>query len=90
MPGYYTGQYCDNHLLAEWRLPIYWIFGATVFLGAGDVFHSVSNLSVSNLKPSYGLGLRIRVDKENNVNLRFDYALGKNISGFYVAFGEAF
>ncbi len=65
-------------------------FGTTVFLGAGDVFHYVSDLSVSNIKPSYGFGLRIRVDKENNVNLRFDYALGKNSSGFYVAFGEAF
>jgi len=39
---------------------------------------------------TYGGGLRFKIDRESNVNIRFDYALGKNSSGFYIGFGEAF
>jgi outer membrane protein assembly factor BamA len=91
MRGYYQGRFRDKHYLtaqAELRTPIWKIFGSAFFIGTGEVFNR--SFALDGLKPSYGAGLRIRVDKENNVNLRFDYAIGEHTNGFYVAFGEAF
>jgi outer membrane protein assembly factor BamA len=93
MRGYYQGRYRDKDYMAfqaEYRMPVWKIFGITGFASAGDVAPSLSGFSLSNLKALYGFGLRIKVDKRDNVNLRFDYAMGKNTSGFYVVFGEAF
>jgi hypothetical protein len=91
MRGYYQGQYRDNHLLAaqaECRFRIWNWIGATVFTGYGKSFRDINDTDY-NL-PNYGAGLRIRMDKKDNINLRFDYGAGKNSSGFYVSFGEAF
>ena len=40
--------------------------------------------------PSIGAGMRFKVLKEDNINLRVDYAIGKVGSKFYITFGEAF
>lgn len=93
MRGYYQGRYRDKNYMAfqaEYRLPVYWVFGLTTFASLGDVAGRIDEFNLRNFKPTYGVGLRIRVDKRDNVNLRFDYAVGRNTSGFYVAFGEAF
>lgn len=93
MRGYYQGRYRDRQyagLQAEYRRSIYRMFGAAAFAGAGNVAYDLSDFGDSALKPFGGIGLRIRVDKTDNVNLRFDYALGKGSDGFYVVFGEAF
>jgi outer membrane protein assembly factor BamA len=93
MRGYYQGRFRDKNYIAfqaEYRLPVYWIFGLTSFASAGDVAGRLGEFDLRNFKSTYGFGLRIRVDKRDNVNLRFDYARGKNTSGFYVVFGEAF
>jgi hypothetical protein len=40
---------------------------------------------------SFGGGLRIRVDSENNTNMRFDFGFGPDgVNGFYINFAEAF
>jgi hypothetical protein len=50
-----------------------------------------SNFNFNGLWLSYGGGIRIRVDSENNTNLRFDMGFGPNgVSGFYFNFAEAF
>jgi outer membrane protein assembly factor BamA len=93
MRGYYQGRYRDKNYLAfqaEYRMPVWKIFGLTGFTSAGDVASSISSFAIGNFKLLYGLGIRIKVDKRDNVNLRFDYAMGKNTSGLYVVFGEAF
>lgn len=93
MRGYYTGRYRDLHYLtaqAEGRFKIYRGIGAAVFVGMGDVAGPNSSLTISNLKPSLGGGLRFRVDKEQGTNLRIDYAIGRENSGFYFSFGESF
>jgi outer membrane protein assembly factor BamA len=93
MRGYYMGRYRDKNYIAfqaEFRIPVYWIFGLTSFAAIGDVEGRIDEFTIRNFKPTCGLGFRIRVDKRDNVNLRFDYAVGRNTSGFYVAFGEAF
>ncbi|HYG15828.1 MAG TPA: BamA/TamA family outer membrane protein [Bacteroidia bacterium] len=93
MRGYYQGRYRDQNyfsLQAEWRVPVKWGLGFAVFGGAGEVFEWGSPYAVKVFKYTAGGGLRIRVDKKDNINMRFDYAVGYKTSGFYVAFAEAF
>ena len=93
MRGYYQGRYRDKNYMAaqaEYRLPIWWRIGAAAFAGLGDVAPSLDAFSVLTLKPSYGLGLRFMVNESEKVNIRFDYAWGKETSGFYLEITEAF
>ncbi len=91
MRGYYQGRYRSTAFYAiqtEYRLVAWKWLGGVVFGGAGKV--SEVRESGFVLHPTYGAGLRIRIDKKENVNLRFDYARGDFSDGFYVSFGEAF
>lgn len=94
MRGYYEGSLRDNVLFdsqVEYRLPIWKMFGMATWIGTGRVAHSVSDLSFDGFWLSYGFGLRLRVDTENNANVRFDWGFGNNgTNGFYINFAEAF
>ncbi len=92
MRGYYMGRYTDKKmyvLQTELRFPVWWKIGATVFGGIGDVSSKLSDFKSENMKPSYGFGLRYRINDEK-VNVRFDFGYGDNSSGFYISFEEAF
>lgn len=89
--GYYNGRFRDRNLIAtqvEYRFKVYKRFGAVAFLGGGTVYGKTFDLST--LLPSYGGGFRFLIDRENNTNLRMDYALGTEGGAFYIGFGEAF
>jgi len=91
MRGYYQGRYRDYGLAAvqgEYRVTLWRWLGAAAFGGAGRVFENDDQSRLWH--PTYGGGLRIRIDKKENVNLRFDYARGDHSDGFYISFGEAF
>lgn len=91
MRGYYQGRYRGavyGALQAEYRLTIWNWIGAAFFGGAGRVSGNTDEKNI--LHPTYGGGIRIRIDKKENVNLRFDYAKGDFSEGLYVSFGEAF
>jgi hypothetical protein len=94
MRGYYLGAYRDKVLVdgqIEYRAPIWKIFGATAWLGAGRVASGYNDLSLDGFKFSYGAGIRIKVDSKHNTNLRFDFGFGGNgIKGTYINFAEAF
>lgn len=94
MRGYYRGRFRDRQFAAaqvEIRLPVIWRFGAAAFAGAGQVARGFGGFGLHSLKPSFGGGLRFLVDRQENVNLRLDYAIGEaGNTGFYVSFGEAF
>ena len=47
-------------------------------------------LNWNDALPGGGVGLRFTVAKRNHVNLRADYAWGKDSSAFYVSVLEAF
>jgi len=47
-------------------------------------------LNWNDALPSGGVGLRFTVAKRNHVNLRADYAWGKDSSALYVSVVEAF
>ncbi|OJJ21578.1 hypothetical protein BKI52_13635 [marine bacterium AO1-C] len=107
MRGYYRGRYRENNYLnaqVEYRLPLFqnipegreklpWYrrFGLTAFVGLGDVANEVNQFDSNNLKYSYGGGLRFKLDRKNNINIRLDYGFGSDgSSGFYLEIGEAF
>ena len=93
MRGYYSGRYRDKNQVfaqAEYRLPIIGRLGAVVFGGAGDVGHNFADVYLNELKYSYGGGVRIMLSKSEKLNLRLDYGIGENSSGFYFQLGEAF
>ena len=91
--GYYNGRYRDNDALimqAELRQRFFGRFGGVVFAGLGDVAHKPSEFTVSDLKPTGGLGLRYLISRKEHLNIRFDAAVGNNTHGFYVNISEAF
>lgn len=91
--GYESGEHRDRaswSAQAEWRQKLGGKFGVVAFGGAGGVASSVGHLPSARLLPAAGLGLRYLVAKENGVNLRLDYAWGRDSNGIYVSIGEAF
>lgn len=93
MRGYYFGRFRDQHLIAaqvEYRMPLFWKFGIAGFVGYGNVLNRLSDFNFTDLKPSFGGGLRIKVDDKERLNLRLDMGFGQNTSGFYISLSEAF
>jgi len=91
--GYPKYRYRDNHFIGtqlEYRFPLFWRFGMVGFAGVGDVFNSVSDVKMSTLKYSVGTGLRVAVNPAERLNIRFDYAVGKDGGYFYFSVAEAF
>lgn len=91
--GYFYGRYRDKHLTTfqgEIRTPLLWRLGLSFIAGVSSLYDQPSAISTA-IRPNYGLGLRFLVDKEDRINLRFDYVLGnQQNSGFYISFGESF
>src|SRR5690606_22278548 len=72
MRGYYTGRYRDENLLAaqaEFRYRFIPLLGAAVFGGTGSVYPS-GGFALSDLKPSYGAGLRYFFNTERGLSVR--------------------
>ncbi len=93
MRGYYEGRYRDRNVVvlqAEYRLPVFWRFGAVGFAGVSDVAHRFRDFKFDNLKYSYGFGLRYLFNKNEKMYVRFDIGFGKGVSGFYFSVFEAF
>ncbi len=92
--GFYKGRYRgkqDYYVQSEYRMPVYGRFGAVVFSGLGDVADNVSDYSLHSLKYSVGGGFRFAINKSNRLNIRLDFALGKDGNkGLYLDVGEAF
>jgi len=91
--GYFYGRYRDlnlSTLQVELRTPLLWRVGLSLISGVSTLYGQNSSFG-EVIRPNYGLGLRFLVDKENDVNLRFDYVIGNDQnSGFYISFGESF
>ena len=91
--GYEAGRYRDRRMLAtqaEYRLELPKRFGLVAFAGIGQVAPNFGAFRFDKILPAGGAGLRFRLTKENHVNLRIDYAIGKGSSAIYVSVGEAF
>ena len=91
--GYYEGRYRDMKTIVvqmEHRLLLWRKFGLVGFVGAGDVAEKMSSFALNDLKHSIGFGLRYMLNPDEKMNVRLDYAIGKDSSGFYITALEAF
>jgi outer membrane protein assembly factor BamA len=91
--GYYDGRYRDKNgvaVQAEYRLPVWWRFGAVGFMGAAQVADRIGRFSFDQFWVAGGVGVRFALNPEERINLRLDYGVGKNSSGLYITITEAF
>jgi hypothetical protein len=91
--GYRPSRYRDNNFLAgqaEYRWEAWGRLGFAAFGGAGEVAPKYGDFNSDNILPSGGAGVRFRITHESHVNVRFDYAWGKDSRQGYLYIGEAF
>lgn len=92
MRGIYEQRYRDRQMMtaqAELRQHLFWRVDGAAFIGAGQVGYNISDYSFGGIHAAGGLGVRFNFIRRDRVNLRLDYALGKD-PGLYFAIGEAF
>jgi outer membrane protein assembly factor BamA len=93
MRGYYQGSYRDKNLLAvqaEYRLQLLKRWGIVGFAGVGSINDAMNHFDLNNAKPSYGGGLRFKINRKENVNVRVDYGFGNGQQNIYFFIAEAF
>jgi hypothetical protein len=62
-----------------------------LFVNATTANNPTQSLGLfESVKPGYGLGLRLMVDKKTRTNLAIDFGFGDKSSGFYLAASETF
>jgi len=95
--GYTQGRYRGNNMVygeAEYRFPISscgGVLGGVLFVNATTANNQAQSLKLfESVKPGYGLGLRVMVDKHSRTNLAIDFGIGDKSSGFYLAAAETF
>jgi outer membrane protein assembly factor BamA len=92
--GYTAGRYLDRYMFGtqlEYRLALPKRFGLVAFGGLGEVVPGGNQLFRSNnFLPSGGAGARFQLSKKYHVNLRVDFAQGKDSHTWGIGVGEAF
>lgn len=91
--GYEIGRYRDRRMLVgqvEYRRELFWGLGAVAFFGLGEVGETFGDFNGSNILPGGGLGARLTLAEENHIDLRIDYAWGRDSSALYIGLMEAF
>lgn len=94
MRGLFEGKFRDSQmttLQSELRRSLHSRWNLVLFSGVGNVYQNLDDNFMSNLKFTYGTGVRYKLKKDEKLNLRFDIASSPQ-SGplFYLTFGEAF
>jgi hypothetical protein len=91
--GYTAGRYLDRYMFAtqlEYRLVLPWRFGVVGFGGIGAVAPGADQWRADQLLPAGGTGIRYMLSDKYHVNLRTDFAWGKDNFTWGVGVGEAF
>lgn len=96
MRGFQEGRFRDRLAFftqAEYRWQALDRIGLVFFAGAGEVSSGLGELSLGDLKYSLGSGLRLKIVKSENLNIRFDFAYGLGTErdrNFYLGIAESF
>jgi hypothetical protein len=91
--GYTAGRYLDRYMFAtqlEYRLVLAWRFGLVAFGGIGGVAPGADKFRANQFLPAGGTGVRFLLSKKYHVNLRTDFAWGKDNFTWSMGVGEAF
>ena len=65
-------------------------FGVVAFGGFGGVGSKFTDISISDMLPAGGGGIRFRLTKNHPINFRIDYGIGKAGGSLTMGVGEAF
>jgi outer membrane protein assembly factor BamA len=90
MRGYLLNRFTDKGkilLNAEYRFPIWKRFGGNVFIDAGNVWPSFSNIDLGKTRIDAGLGLKYYLA---NFLVGFDMGFSHEGTGAYFSFNHAF
>jgi len=93
MRGYYTGYYRYENLYAfqaEYRFMFSKYAGLATWIGACLGTSDWQNPFENSLKPNAGIGLRVRINQHDKLNVRADCGWGKQQRGLYLDVAEAF
>lgn len=93
MRGFYRGRFRDNNLIVlqlESRIHLYKRFGIVLFAGMGQVSNKINHFTLDGFKYNYGYGIRYKINKKENINLRLDMGLTEEGHGLYIVFAESF
>ncbi|MHA4809446.1 BamA/TamA family outer membrane protein [Flavitalea flava] len=93
MRGYYGGRYSDKCLMAyqaEYRRFLFWRIGVVGFASMGEVSPDLGHFDLDGFHYAYGGGLRFMLSKQEKLNLRIDYGVGRHSTAFNVQVREAF
>jgi outer membrane protein assembly factor BamA len=93
MRGYYRGYYRYKNLYAwqtEYRFMVHKYFGFAVWAGLSTLSDKWNEPFKFSVKPNAGLGLRLRINQIDKLNVRADYGFGKSQQGLYLDAAEAF
>jgi hypothetical protein len=93
MRGYYTGFYRFRNLYGvqtEYRFMMGKYFGMVAWAGAATVSENWNRPFSHSLKPNAGIGIRVRINQKDKLNLRADYGFGRRQQGLYFDAAEAF
>lgn len=91
MRGYYEGRYRDNNIFTtqlELRHKLDWRHGIVGWVGTGTLSNTPSSLGEGHWLPTVGAGYRFEF--KPRMNVRLDFGVGRNSTGFYFQVGEAF
>ena len=91
--GYTPGRYIGESMVAaqaEWRWQATPRWGFVAFAGAGKVSGALGDIETDSWLPAGGAGVRFRLVKALPLNMRADFAWGRDDSTFSLAVGEAF
>jgi len=91
--GYTAGRFLDRYMMTtqmEYRLVLPWRFGLVGFGGLGGVIPGKDQLRTKQFLPAGGTGIRFLMSRKFHVNLRTDFAWGKDNFTWSMSMGEAF
>ena len=91
--GYYFGRFRDRHMWCaqfEARQSLFWRIGGVAFASAGRVYSDLLGPWLQGVKPAAGVGLRFKLNAEEEANIRLDVAMTPDSHGIYVYFAEVF
>lgn len=93
MRGMKKGRLSDRQQLVlqgEWRVPLFWRFGAAVFAEAGKVGEDAGALLEGEFRHVFGMGGRFTLNRSRRLNVRGDLSWVDDGIGMTVYYKEAF
>lgn len=91
MRGYYEGRYRDRNLVegqVELRQNVWKRIGVAAWVACANAFRDLNDCYLDHTLINYGVGARWEF--KQGVNIRLDYGLTRNGSGFVFQINEAF